>query len=100
MLHALLTKVSVRTLGVSSLEEVGRLPKLPGGDPAVIAFEAKVMADRVVFGLGRIKRAPNCATGPFRSAGASAASRNKQQLDTTARGTIESFRHPNSPRST
>jgi hypothetical protein len=35
-------------------EEVDRLLKLPEDDPAVIAFEDTVMADRVVFGLGRI----------------------------------------------
>jgi len=27
---------------------------LPEGDPAVIAFEDKLMADRVIFGLGRV----------------------------------------------
>lgn len=53
-LHALLKKVSLRTLVVPPQEEVDRLLELPEDDPAVIAFEDKVMADRVVFGLGRI----------------------------------------------
>lgn len=53
-LYALLKKVSLRTLVVPPQEEVDRLLQLPEDDPAVIAFEDKVMADRVVFGLGRI----------------------------------------------
>jgi hypothetical protein len=53
-LHELLKKVSLRTLVAPSQEEVDRLRQLPEDDPAVIAFEDKVMADRVVFGLGRI----------------------------------------------
>jgi hypothetical protein len=53
-LHALLKKVSLRTLLAPPQEEIDRLLQLPEDDPAVIAFEDKVMADRVVFGLGRI----------------------------------------------
>src|SRR5262252_1069956 len=53
-LHSLLEKITLRTLPVPPQEEVDRLLKLPDNDPAVIAFEDKVMADRVVFGLGRI----------------------------------------------
>lgn len=53
-LHTLLKKVSLRTLVAPPQEEVDRLLQLPEDDPAVIAFEDKVMADRVVFGLGRI----------------------------------------------
>lgn len=53
-LHALLKKVSLRTLVAPPQEEVDRLLKLPEDDPAFLEFEDKVMADRVVFGLGRI----------------------------------------------
>jgi Family of unknown function (DUF5677) len=53
-LHGLLEKVSLRTLPAPPQDEVERLLKLSEDDPAVIAFEDKVMADRVVFGLGRI----------------------------------------------
>jgi hypothetical protein len=53
-LHALLKKVSLRALAPPSQEEADRLRELPEDDPAVIAFEGRVMADRVVFGLGRI----------------------------------------------
>ena len=48
------SKISLRTLVTPPQEEVDRLLKLPEDDPAVIAFEDKVMADRVVFGSGRI----------------------------------------------
>lgn len=51
-LQRLLEKVSLRTLRAPSQEEVEPLLKLPEDNPAVIAFEDKVMADRVVFGLG------------------------------------------------
>ena len=53
-LHALLKKVSLRTLVTPPQDEVDRLRQLAEDDPAVIGFEDKVMADRVVFGLGRI----------------------------------------------
>jgi hypothetical protein len=53
-LHRLLEKVGLRTLAVPPQEEVERLLQLPEDDPAIIACEDKVMADRVVFGLGRI----------------------------------------------
>lgn len=53
-LHRLLEKVGLRTLEAPPQEEVDRLLELPEDDPAVIAFEDKMMADRVVFGLGRI----------------------------------------------
>ncbi len=53
-LRVLLKKVSLRMLASPPQEEVDRLLKLPEDDPAVIAFEDRVMADRVVFGLGRI----------------------------------------------
>lgn len=53
-LRVLLKKVSLRMLAAPPQDEVDRLSKLPEDDPAVIAFEDKVMADRVVFGLGRI----------------------------------------------
>lgn len=53
-LHRLLETVSLRTLPAPPQEEVEQLLKLPQDHPAVIAFEDKVMADRVVFGLGRI----------------------------------------------
>ena len=53
-LHRLLEKVGLRTLEAPPQEEVDRLLQLPEDDPAVSAFEDKVMADRVVFGLGRI----------------------------------------------
>jgi hypothetical protein len=53
-IHELLKKVSLRTLVVPPQDEVDRFRQLPENDPAFIAFEDKVMADRVVFGLGRI----------------------------------------------
>jgi len=53
-LHKLLEKVGLRTLPAPPQDELERLLNLPEGDPAVVAFEDKVMADRVVFGLGRI----------------------------------------------
>ena len=49
-LHALLEKVSLRTLGAPPQAEVDRL-LLPEDDPTVTAFEDKLMADCVVFGL-------------------------------------------------
>jgi hypothetical protein len=54
VLQRLLEKVSLRTLEAPPQEQVAALLRLPGDDPAVIAFEDKVMAGRVVFGLGRI----------------------------------------------
>jgi hypothetical protein len=53
-LHRMLEKVFIRTLGSPTREEIERLNKLPDSDPAVIAFEDRVMADRVIFYLGRI----------------------------------------------
>ncbi len=53
-LHQLLEKVSLLTLPAPNPDEAERLLNLPEDDPAVIAFEDKVMADWVVFGLGRI----------------------------------------------
>ena len=53
-LGTLLKKVSLRTLVAPPQEEVDGLRQLSEDDPAIIAFEDKVMADRVVFGLGRI----------------------------------------------
>lgn len=53
-LHRLLETVSLRILPAPPQEEVEQLLKLPQDDPAVITFEDKMMADRVVFGLGRI----------------------------------------------
>jgi Family of unknown function (DUF5677) len=53
-LRRLLEKVGLRRLERAPEEELDRLRKLPGDDPAIVAFEDKQMADRVVFGLGRI----------------------------------------------
>jgi hypothetical protein len=53
-LHELCEKVVLRRLKPPPQEEVDRLLALPDNDPAVIAFENQVMADRIVFGLGRV----------------------------------------------
>ncbi len=53
-LHRLLEKAFLRTLVAPPEQEVERLKGLPESDPAVVAFEDKVMADRVIFYLGRI----------------------------------------------
>lgn len=53
-LHSLLQKVVLRQLPSPPEDEVDRLLTLPCGDPAAIAFENKVMADTIVFGLGRV----------------------------------------------
>jgi hypothetical protein len=53
-LHRLVEKVGLRTLAAPAPEEVDQLLKLPEDDPAAGAFEDKVMADRAMFGLGRI----------------------------------------------
>ncbi len=53
-LHRLLQKVVLRQLPQPPQEEFDRLLALPDGDPAVVAFENKIMADRVIFGLGRV----------------------------------------------
>jgi hypothetical protein len=49
-IHALLTKTFIRALFRPSEEEVAHLPD---GDPAVVAFENKIIANRLVFYLGR-----------------------------------------------
>ncbi len=53
-LHGLLQKVVLRQLPSPSQGELDHLLTLPENDPAVVAFENKVMADRIVFGLGRV----------------------------------------------
>jgi len=53
-LQELLRKVVLRTLKSPSQEEFDRLSALQEDDPAWIAFENKVLANRVVFGLGRV----------------------------------------------
>src|SRR5712671_5104755 len=50
----LLTRVFIRSLAQPSPEEVQRLEQFPDSDPAVVAFEDQIWADRVVFYLGRI----------------------------------------------
>jgi hypothetical protein len=47
-------KVGLRTLKAPSKDERDRLTELPDEDPTVIAFENSAMAERVIFGLGRI----------------------------------------------
>ena len=44
----------LRQLPSPSQGELDHLLTLPENDPAVVAFENKVMADRIVFGLGRV----------------------------------------------
>jgi len=53
-LRELLRKVVLRMLRPPSQEEYDRLIALGENDPAWITFENKVLADRVVFGLGRV----------------------------------------------
>jgi Family of unknown function (DUF5677) len=53
-LHCLLETVFCRTLGAPSGADVGRMEMLPASDSTVVAFEDKVMADRIVFYLGRV----------------------------------------------
>ncbi len=53
-LHLLLEKVSLRNIEGPAPEEVDQLRKLPEDDPRVAEFEDRMMADGVVFGLGRI----------------------------------------------
>jgi hypothetical protein len=49
-IHVLLTKTFIRALARPSEEAVEHLPD---GDPAVVAFENKIIANRLVFYLGR-----------------------------------------------
>jgi Family of unknown function (DUF5677) len=53
-IHSLLTKTFARPLAEPSKDEVSRLENLPESDPAVAAFEDKVMADDLVFFLRRM----------------------------------------------
>jgi len=53
-LHRMLESVFIRTHRGPTREEIERLNGFPDSDPAVIAFEDRVMADQVVFYLGRI----------------------------------------------
>ena len=53
-LIALLHKTFIRALAQPSVEEIERIEQLPESDPAVVEFDNKVWADRVVFYLGRI----------------------------------------------
>src|SRR5450432_3621759 len=52
-LHSLLQAVVLRQLPSPPQDEVDRLT-LPEDDPAVVAFWNRVMADTIVFGLGRV----------------------------------------------
>ena len=52
-LHSLLDRVFIRPLPSPPEEEIEKLKHLPDSDPAVVVFEDKVMADRLVFFLGR-----------------------------------------------
>jgi len=52
-LHSLLTRVFIRPLSQPPEDELEKLERLPDSDPLVVAFETKVMADRLVFFLGR-----------------------------------------------
>ncbi len=52
-IHSLLTKVFIRCLPQPSEEEIRKLEHLSDSDPSVVGFEDKVMADRLVFYLGR-----------------------------------------------
>lgn len=54
LLHNLLEKVVLRKLPAPSQDEIDRLLVLPESDPAVVEFENKMMADNIVFGLGRV----------------------------------------------
>lgn len=53
-IHSLLTRVFIRPLSQPPDDELEKLDHLPDSDPVVVAFENKVMADRLVFYLGRI----------------------------------------------
>lgn len=53
-IHSLLTRVFIRPLPQPPANELEKLEHLPDSDPVVVAFENKVMADRLVFYLGRI----------------------------------------------
>lgn len=53
-LFALYSRVFIRSLAPPSESERQVLLHLPDDDPAVIAFEDKIMADRVIFYLGRM----------------------------------------------
>ena len=53
-LFALYSRVFIRSLAPPSESERQAFLHLPDDDPAVIAFEDKIMADRVVFYLGRM----------------------------------------------
>jgi len=53
-LFALYSRVFIRSLAPPSESERQALLHLPDDDPAVIAFEDKIMADRVIFYLGRM----------------------------------------------
>jgi hypothetical protein len=52
-IHSLLTKVFMRVLRRPSEDELEKLEHLSESDPMVVAFENRVMADRLVFFLGR-----------------------------------------------
>jgi hypothetical protein len=53
-LHELAEKVFLRSLKPPNEKEVKRLRELSVDDPAVVAFENKMTADRVIFYLGRM----------------------------------------------
>jgi hypothetical protein len=53
-LNELSKKVFLRSLKNPDRREVERLRKLPEDDPAVIAFEDKMSADRIIFYVGRM----------------------------------------------
>ena len=52
-IHTLLTKVFIRSLSQPPKDELEKLERLTESDPVVVAFENRVMADRLVFFLGR-----------------------------------------------
>ena len=52
-IHSLLTRVFIRPLPEPPEDEGGKLANLPESDPMVVAFENKLMANRLVFFLGR-----------------------------------------------
>lgn len=53
-LNDLCKKIFLRALKGPDRREVERLRKLPEADPAAIAFEDKMTADRIIFYLGRM----------------------------------------------
>jgi hypothetical protein len=53
-LFAFYSKVFIRPLAPPGEDERQALLDLPDDDPAVVAFEDKIMADRVIFYLGRM----------------------------------------------